>query len=77
MTGRLVVVSNRTPKPGKVAAGGLAAALDGVLKQLGGIWVGWSGDFAEKPGALAEVTKLLVALSGSPMSAATRSSTST
>lgn len=51
MTSRLVVVSNRTPKPGKVAAGGLAAALDGVLKQLGGIWVGWSGDFAEKPGA--------------------------
>ncbi len=50
MTERLVVVSNRTPKPGKVAAGGLAAALDGVLKQLGGIWVGWSGDFAEQPG---------------------------
>jgi trehalose 6-phosphate synthase len=50
VTERLVVVSNRTPKPGKVAAGGLAAALDGVLKQLGGIWVGWSGDFAEQPG---------------------------
>lgn len=51
MTGRLVVVSNRTPKPGKVAAGGLAAALDGVLRKTGGLWFGWSGDFAEKPGA--------------------------
>jgi trehalose 6-phosphate synthase len=51
MTERLLVVSNRTPKPGKVAAGGLAAALDGVLKKLGGLWFGWSGDFAEKPGA--------------------------
>ncbi len=53
--GRLVVVSNRTPKPGKTAAGGLAAALQGVLKQTGGIWVGWSGEFAEKPGGLRHV----------------------
>ena len=51
MSERLLVVSNRTPKPGKVAAGGLAAALDGVLRKLGGLWAGWSGDFAEKPGA--------------------------
>jgi trehalose 6-phosphate synthase len=46
---RLVVVSNRTPKPGRTAAGGLAAALDGVLRQTGGLWAGWSGEFAETP----------------------------
>ena len=48
--GRLVVVSNRTPKPGKVAAGGLAAALEGVLKRTGGLWVGWSGEFDGRMG---------------------------
>jgi trehalose 6-phosphate synthase len=47
VTPRLVVVSNRTPKPGKTAAGGLVAALEGVLKQTGGLWAGWSGEFAE------------------------------
>jgi len=55
LTERLLVISNRTPKPGKVAAGGLAAALDGVLKSMGGLWAGWSGDFADKPGKVHEL----------------------
>jgi trehalose 6-phosphate synthase len=46
---RLIVVSNRTPKAGKAAAGGLAAALSSVLKQRGGLWAGWSGEFADPP----------------------------
>lgn len=43
---RLVVVSNRVPVPtksGVPSAGGLAVALDGALKQRGGLWFGWSG----------------------------------
>ena len=51
MTGRLIVVSNRTPRPGKLAAGRLAAAIEGVLKRTGGLWAGWSGEFAEFSGA--------------------------
>ncbi len=51
MSGRLVVVSNRTPRPGKLAAGGLAAALENVLKRTGGLWVGWSGEHADYSGA--------------------------
>ena len=46
-TGRLVVVSNRVPMPGRRAAsgpGGLAVALEAALKEHGGIWFGWSGD---------------------------------
>jgi trehalose 6-phosphate synthase len=41
---RLVVVSNRVPAPnGCQQAGGLAVALDGLMKQRGGLWFGWSG----------------------------------
>jgi trehalose 6-phosphate synthase len=46
---RLIVVSNRTPKPGKTAAGGLVAALEGVLRRTGGLWAGWSGEFSDSP----------------------------
>ncbi|MCB5177371.1 alpha,alpha-trehalose-phosphate synthase (UDP-forming) [Microvirga lenta] len=45
-SGRLVVVSNRVPLPtkdGTSSAGGLAVALEGALKQQGGLWFGWSG----------------------------------
>jgi trehalose 6-phosphate synthase len=45
--GRLVVVSNRVPVPGRRGAGGpggLAVALEAALKEHGGIWFGWSGD---------------------------------
>ena len=47
---RLIVVSNRTPQPGKPSAGGLATALEVVLKERNGLWFGWSGEFAETPG---------------------------
>jgi trehalose 6-phosphate synthase/phosphatase len=56
--GRLIVVSNRLPvvlKKGKhkqyelkPAAGGLVTALVPVLKRRGGLWVGWSGSYAEE-----------------------------
>ena len=52
-TGRLVVVSNRVPLPtkdGASSAGGLAVALEGALKQQGGLWFGWSGKTADRPG---------------------------
>ncbi len=62
---RLIVVSNRLPvslvKEGnewkaKRSAGGLATAMDPILKQGGGIWIGWSGTHdKESP----EVLKLL------------------
>jgi trehalose 6-phosphate synthase len=45
--GRLVVVSNRVPVPGRrgaSGAGGLAVALEAALREHGGIWFGWSGD---------------------------------
>ncbi len=43
--GRLVVVSNRVPVPreGQPSSGGLAVALEGALRQRGGLWFGWSG----------------------------------
>jgi trehalose 6-phosphate synthase/phosphatase len=55
--GRLVVVSNRLPFALKKAddgtwsaqrsAGGLATAMDPLLKRSGGIWIGWSGDSSD------------------------------
>src|SRR3954470_20715813 len=51
-TSRLIVVSNRLPvslvKEGggwttKRSAGGLATAMDPILKRAGGVWIGWSG----------------------------------
>jgi trehalose 6-phosphate synthase len=45
--GRLIVVSNRVPLPGKAGdAGGLAVALKGALAASGGLWFGWSGQTA-------------------------------
>jgi trehalose 6-phosphate synthase/phosphatase len=62
---RLIVVSNRLPVSlvkeetgwkAKRSAGGLATAMDPILKQGGGIWIGWSGTHdKESP----EVLKLL------------------
>lgn len=41
---RLVAVSNRVgPVKGAAAAGGLAVALVGALRERGGVWFGWSG----------------------------------
>ena len=54
--GRLVVVSNRLPFTLKRAGdgwrterstGGLATAMGPLLKESGGIWVGWSGDASD------------------------------
>jgi trehalose 6-phosphate synthase len=45
---RLVVVSNRVADPRKTAAGGLAVALGSALQSTGGLWFGWSGNFADK-----------------------------
>ena len=56
--GRLVVVSNRLPLTLKQrgdrwsaesSAGGLATALEPVLRQTGGLWIGWPGDAPESP----------------------------
>ena len=49
LSGRLVVASNRVACPASPAgrapaAGGLAVALQSVLKAHGGLWFGWSGD---------------------------------
>jgi trehalose 6-phosphate synthase len=43
---RLVAVSNRvaTPTETKGSAGGLAVGIFSALKDMGGVWFGWSGD---------------------------------
>src|SRR5579884_1100064 len=55
---RLIVVSNRLPvalvREGdawatKRSAGGLATAMDPILKRAGGIWIGWAGTTEELP----------------------------
>jgi trehalose 6-phosphate synthase/phosphatase len=56
--GRLIVVSNRLPFTLRRAgegwrtersSGGLASALDPVLKRTGGLWLGWPGDSPVAP----------------------------
>ncbi|KAF1706008.1 alpha,alpha-trehalose-phosphate synthase (UDP-forming) [Pseudoxanthomonas sacheonensis] len=47
--GRLFVVSNRVAQPGDVQTGGLATALQTVLREQRGVWVGWSGSYGEGP----------------------------
>jgi trehalose 6-phosphate synthase/phosphatase len=56
--GRLIVVSNRLPvelgREGtdwktKRSAGGLATAMDPILKRAGGVWIGWSGAKGQEP----------------------------
>ncbi|MBJ6125012.1 alpha,alpha-trehalose-phosphate synthase (UDP-forming) [Microvirga splendida] len=56
---RLVVVSNRVPLPndGAGKAGGLTVALEGALKQSGGLWFGWSGETVEEPSDQAKVSQ--------------------
>jgi trehalose 6-phosphate synthase/phosphatase len=58
--GRLIVVSNRLPltirrlKDGwraEHSSGGLATAMNPILKRTGGIWVGWPGEAPETPDA--------------------------
>src|SRR3954463_16436944 len=55
---RLVMVSNRVPVPtkdGASSAGGLTVALEGALKQQGGLWFGWSGKTTDRPAATPNV----------------------
>jgi trehalose-6-phosphate synthase len=56
--GRLLVVSNRLPvslvRQGTEwqtarSAGGLATAMDPILKRAGGVWIGWSGARESEP----------------------------
>lgn len=46
---RLFVVSNRVAQPGEVQTGGLATALQTVLREQRGVWMGWSGEHGEGP----------------------------
>ena len=57
---RLVVVSNRLPLTltqkgdqwsSESSAGGLATALEPVLRRTGGLWIGWPGDVPDGPAA--------------------------
>lgn len=47
--GRLIVVSNRVApiEEGQPTAGGLAAGVLDALQDMGGLWIGWSGEIAE------------------------------
>ena len=64
-TSRLLVVSNRLPVSlvkeqgdwkAKRSSGGLATAMDPILKQAGGLWIGWSGTQGDET---AEALKVL------------------
>lgn len=44
---RLIVISNRVSAGGG-AQGGLAVALTAALREMGGIWFGWSGDVIDE-----------------------------
>src|SRR3990170_3563539 len=43
---RLIVISNRVSAGGG-AQGGLAVALTAALREMGGIWFGWSGEVTD------------------------------
>jgi trehalose 6-phosphate synthase len=45
------------PKDGSNKAGGLSVALEGALKQSGGLWFGWSGETAESPSDEARIVQ--------------------
>ncbi len=53
---RLVCVSNRISLPRRgTAPGGLAVGVLAALRQIGGLWFGWSGETAAQPSAAPEV----------------------
>lgn len=54
--GRIVVVSNRIPTDAQ-PSGGLVVALHEALEARGGVWIGSSGELAEKPGGLREIAR--------------------
>ncbi|HET9484933.1 MAG TPA: alpha,alpha-trehalose-phosphate synthase (UDP-forming) [Xanthomonadales bacterium] len=53
---RLVVVSNRVALPEEFKPGGLASGMLAALREIGGIWFGWSGKLAEDGGSTVRVT---------------------
>ncbi|HYP13719.1 MAG TPA: bifunctional alpha,alpha-trehalose-phosphate synthase (UDP-forming)/trehalose-phosphatase [Bryobacteraceae bacterium] len=64
-SGRLIVVSNRLPVSiaqegdewrATRSAGGLATAMDPILRKTGGIWIGWSGA-KDEPQEVAEILR--------------------
>jgi len=50
---RLIIVSNRVAavSEGKSSAGGLAVGVYDALREVGGIWFGWSGEIVSEPPA--------------------------
>ena len=60
MAGRLIVVSNRLADFHKPAAGGLAVALSGILRQRGGVWLGWSGKIVNRGKEDAQIIRTAV-----------------
>ncbi len=48
---RLIVVSNRVALPDEFKPGGLASAMLAALREIGGLWFGWSGKVASTSGA--------------------------
>ncbi|MEO8725180.1 MAG: trehalose-6-phosphate synthase [Acidobacteriaceae bacterium] len=63
---RLIVVSNRLPVAlvrednewkTKRSAGGLATAMDPILKRAGGFWIGWSGSEEEQSPETLEILR--------------------
>lgn len=51
LASRIIIISNRVslPRASKANAGGLAVAMNGVLQNRGGIWMGWSGKTNDSP----------------------------
>lgn len=68
---RLIVVSNRVApiEEGKMAAGGLSVAVEDALREVGGVWFGWSGkvDGSDTP-RLSQTTKGEITYATLPLS---------
>ena len=57
--GRLVIISNRVAlaEKGKQAGGGLVTGILDALREIGGIWFGWSGETAGKRSVGPKITE--------------------
>lgn len=55
---RIIAVSNRVPLSiGQPQTGGLAVALEPVLRRHGGVWFGWDGEIVSSPMDLRNITE--------------------
>ncbi|UXI66532.1 alpha,alpha-trehalose-phosphate synthase (UDP-forming) [Tahibacter amnicola] len=54
---RLVVVSNRVALPNELKPGGLAHAMRSALREIGGIWFGWSGRTTSQTASMAQIQR--------------------